>query len=146
MDAVNHQFRLAARPQGMVTREDFDYVEEPVPALADGQVLVKNLYISLDPAMRGWMNEGRSYVPPVQIGEVMRAGTVGQVVESKGSKLAVGDHVSSWLGVQEYAVCDESAAFKVDTDAAPLTTYLGALGMPGMTAYFGLLDVGAPKE
>jgi hypothetical protein len=146
MDAVNHQFRLAARPKGMVTREDFDYVEEPVPALADGQVLVKNLYISLDPAMRGWMSEGRSYIPPVQIGEVMRAGTVGQVVESKGSKLAVGDHVSSWLGVQEYAVCDESAAFKVDVEAAPLTTYLGALGMPGMTAYFGLLDIGAPKE
>jgi NADPH-dependent curcumin reductase CurA len=146
MDAVNHQFRLASRPSGMVGREHFDYVEEPVPELGDGQVLVKILYISLDPAMRGWMNEGRSYVPPVQIGEVMRAGTVGVVVESKSTKLAPGDHVSSWLGVQEYAVCEDSAVFKVDTEAAPLTTYLGALGMPGMTAYFGLLDVGAPKE
>ncbi len=146
MDAVNHQFRLAARPQGMVGREHFDYVQEPVPELADGQVLVKILYISLDPAMRGWMAEGRSYIPPVEIGEVMRAGTVGVVVESKGAKLAVGDHVSGWLGVQEYAVCDENAVFEVDTSQIPLPKYLGALGMPGMTAYFGLLEVGAPKE
>jgi NADPH-dependent curcumin reductase CurA len=146
MDAVNHQFRLAARPQGMVKREDFDYVEEPLPELADGQVLVKTDYISLDPAMRGWMAEGRSYIPPVQIGEVMRAGTVGTIVESRGQKLAAGDHVSGWLGVQEYAVCDENAVFKVDTAEIPLPKYLGALGMPGMTAYFGLLDVGAPKE
>jgi NADPH-dependent curcumin reductase len=146
MDAVNHQFRLATRPQGMVGREHFDYVEEPLPELADGQVLVKNAYISLDPAMRGWMAEGRSYIPPVQIGEVMRAGTVGEVVESKGQKLAVGDQVTGWLGVQEYAVCDENAVFKVDAGEIPLTTFLGALGMPGVTAYFGLLDVGAAKE
>jgi NADPH-dependent curcumin reductase len=146
MDAVNHQFRLAARPDGMVGPEHFDYVEEPLPELADGQVLIKTAYISLDPAMRGWMSEGRSYIPPVQIGEVMRAGTVGEVVESKGQKFAVGDHVTGWLGVQEYAVCDENAVFKVDAGEIPLTTYLGALGMPGLTAYFGLLDVGAPKE
>jgi NADPH-dependent curcumin reductase len=146
MDAVNHQFRLAARPQGMVGREHFDYVEEPVPELKDGEVLVKVLYVSLDPAMRGWMNEGRSYVPPVALGEVMRAATAGRVVESKSTKLAAGDYVSGWLGVQEYAVCDENAVFKVNTEAVPLPTYLGALGMPGMTAYFGLLEVGAPKE
>jgi NADPH-dependent curcumin reductase len=146
MDAVNHQFRLAARPDGMVGPEHFDYVEEPLPELADGQVLVKNAYISLDPAMRGWMSEGRSYIPPVQIGEVMRAGTVGEVLESKGQKLSVGDNVSGWLGVQEYAVCDENAVFKVDASQIPLTKYLGALGMPGVTAYFGLLDVGAAKE
>jgi NADPH-dependent curcumin reductase len=146
MDVVNHQFRLKARPQGLVKREDFDYVEEPVPELADGQVLVKISYVSLDPAMRGWMNEGRSYVPPVQIGEVMRAATAGQVVESKSTKLAPGDYVSGWLGVQEYAVSDENAVFKVDTSLVALPTYIGALGMPGVTAYFGLLDVGAPKE
>jgi NADPH-dependent curcumin reductase len=146
MDAVNHQFRLAARPDGMVGPEHFDYVEEPLPELTDGQVLIKTAYISLDPAMRGWMAEGRSYIPPVQIGEVMRAGTVGEVVESKGQKFAAGDHVTGWLGVQEYAVCDENAVFKVDAGEIPLTTYLGALGMPGLTAYFGLLDVGAPKE
>ncbi len=146
MEVVNHQFRLAARPVGMVGSEHFDYVEEPVPDLKDGEVLVKVLYISLDPAMRGWMNEGRSYIPPVALGEVMRAGTVGRVVESKGQKLAVGDHVSGWLGVQEYAVCEENAVFKVNTDAVALPTHLGALGMPGMTAYFGLLEVGRPKQ
>jgi NADPH-dependent curcumin reductase len=146
MDAVNRQFCLAARPDGMVGREHFDYLEQPLPEPADGQVLVRTAYISLDPAMRGWMAEGRSYIPPVQIGEVMRAGTVGEVVESKGQKFAVGDHVTGWLGVQEYAVCDENAVFKVDTGEIPLTTFLGALGMPGMTAYFGLLEVGAAKE
>jgi NADPH-dependent curcumin reductase CurA len=146
MDVLNHQFRLAARPQGLVKREDFDYVEEPLPELQDGQVVVKIDYISLDPAMRGWMAEGRSYVPPVQIGEVMRAATAGEVVESKSEKLAVGDKVSGWLGVQEYAVCDEGAVFKVDAETVPLSKYVGALGMPGMTAYFGLLEVGSPKE
>ena len=146
MEVVNHQFRLAARPVGMVGSEHFDYVEEPVPDLKDGEVLVKVLYISLDPAMRGWMNEGRSYIPPVALGEVMLAGTVGRVVRSEGTKLAVGDHVSGWLGVQEYAVCEENAVFKVNTDAVALPTHLGALGMPGMTAYFGLLEVGRPKQ
>jgi NADPH-dependent curcumin reductase CurA len=143
---INRQFRLASRPRGMVTRESFDLIEEQLPELADGEVLVKTQYISLDPAMRGWMAEGRSYVPPVEIGEVMRAGTIGKVVESKGERFAVGDHVTGWLGVQEYAVCDENAVFAVDASAAPLTTYLGALGMPGMTAYFGLLDVGQLGE
>jgi NADPH-dependent curcumin reductase CurA len=146
MDAVNHQFRLAARPQGMVGREHFDYVEEPLPTLGEGQSLVEILYISLDPAMRGWMAEGRSYIPPVEIGEVMRAGTVGRVLETKGQSFAVGDHVSGWLGVQRYAVCDDNAVFKIDTEKVALPTHLGALGMPGMTAYFGLLEVGAPKE
>ncbi len=146
MDVVNHQFRLASRPRGMVGRENFDYIEEPVPELEEGQSLVEVLYISLDPAMRGWMAEGRSYIPPVEIGEVMRAGTVGRIVETRGQKFAAGDHVSGWLGVQSHAVCDENSVFKVDVDRAPLPTYLGALGMPGMTAYFGLLDVGAPKE
>jgi NADPH-dependent curcumin reductase CurA len=130
----------------MVSRENFDLVEEPVPEPGEGELLVKNEYISLDPAMRGWMAEGRSYIPPVQIGEVMRAGTVGEVLASRGERFSPGDHVTSWLGVQEYAVCPESAVFAVDPAAAPLTTYLGALGMPGMTAYFGLLDVGEPKE
>jgi NADPH-dependent curcumin reductase CurA len=146
MDVVNHQFRLAARPEGMVGREHFDYVEEALPELQDGQVLVKINYISLDPAMRGWMAEGRSYIPPVEIGEVMRAATAGEVLESKSEDLRVGDKVSGWLGVQEYAVCDAGAVFKVDAEAVPLSNYVGALGMPGMTAYFGLLEVGAPKE
>jgi NADPH-dependent curcumin reductase len=146
MDIVNHQFRLAARPQGMVGAEHFDYVEEPIGELADGEVLVQVLYVSLDPAMRGWMNEGRSYVPPVGIGEVMRAATVGRVLDSRSDRFAAGDCVSSWLGVQQYAVVSADALLKVDTDLAPLPTHLGALGMPGMTAYFGLLDIGAPKD
>jgi NADPH-dependent curcumin reductase CurA len=146
MDAVNHQFRLAARPQGMVGAEHFSYVEEPLGEPGEGQALVEVLYISLDPAMRGWMNEGRSYVPPVQIGEVMRAATVGRVLESRSERFAVGDHVSSWLGVQRFAVVGEDALLKIDPRQAPLPTYLGALGMPGMTAYFGLLEVGQPKE
>jgi NADPH-dependent curcumin reductase CurA len=143
---VNRQFRLASRPQGMVTRENFEVVQEPVAEPGGGEVLVKTQYISLDPAMRGWMAEGRSYIPPVQIGEVMRAGMLGEVIASAGERFSVGDHVTGWLGVQEYAVCPESAVFAVDPAAAPLTTYLGALGMPGMTAYFGLLDVAEPKK
>ncbi len=146
MDVASNQFRLASRPQGMVARENFDYVQEPLPELEEGQLLVEILYISLDPAMRGWMAEGRSYIPPVEIGEVMRAGTVGRVLATRSQRFAVGDHVSGWLGVQSHAVCEESAVFKIDADAAALPTYLGVLGMPGVTAYFGLLDIGAPKE
>jgi len=142
---VNHQFRLARRPVGMVKRSDFDYTATPVSQPGEGEVLVKNLYISLDPAMRGWMNEGKSYVPPVGIGEVMRAGAVGKVIASNDANFAVGDHVVGILGVQEYAVSKGKGLTKVDPRLAPLPVYLGTLGMPGMTAYFGLLEVGKPK-
>jgi NADPH-dependent curcumin reductase CurA len=127
----------------MPDRSSWDYTEEPVPEPGDGEVVVKVLYISLDPAMRGWMNEGRSYVPPVGIGEVMRAGSIVEVTASNHPKYAVGDHVVGTFGVQSHVVSDGKGALKVDPAAAPLPTYLGALGMPGMTAYFGLLDVGA---
>ncbi len=143
---VNHQFKLARRPVGMVQRSDFEYTEAPVPEPGDGEVLVKILYLSLDPAMRGWMNEGKSYIAPVGIGEVMRAGAVGRVVTSNDPAIAVGDHVVGVLGVQEYAVAKAKQLTKVDPRRAPLPVYLGTLGMPGMTAYFGLLDVGQPKE
>lgn len=146
MERVNQQFRLAARPVGMVKREDFEFVQEPAPEPGPGQVLVEIEYISLDPAMRGWMNDARSYVPPVGIGEVMRAGAVGRVVASNADGLAEGDHVTGMLGVQRYAAVDANAVNKVDPGLAPLPTYLGALGMPGMTAYFGLLETGKPKE
>ena len=142
---VNHQFRLARRPVGMVQRSDFEYVEAPVAEPGDGEVLVKILYISLDPAMRGWMNAGKSYVPPVGIGEVMRAGAVGRVLASKDPSVAVGDHVVGILGVQEYAVAKAKQLTRVDPRLAPLPVYLGTLGMPGMTAYFGLLDVGRAR-
>lgn len=143
---TNHQFRLAARPVGEPKRSDWNYTEEPARSPNDNEVLIKVQYLSLDPAMRGWMNEGKSYVPPVQIGEVMRAGGVGQVVESKHPGFKAGDFVYGTLGIQKYATVDGKGLTKVDPQAAPLPVYLGALGMPGMTAYFGLLDVGKPKE
>jgi NADPH-dependent curcumin reductase len=142
---TNHQFKLARRPTGMAQRSDFAYTQSPVAEPRDGEVLVKVLYISLDPAMRGWMNEGKSYIPPVGIGEVMRAGAVGRVIASNDPKIAVGDHVVGSLGVQEYAVAKGNQLTKVDPRVAPLPVYLGTLGMPGMTAYFGLLEVGKPK-
>jgi hypothetical protein len=145
MDAVNHQFRLAARPVGLPKPSDWTYAEEPVREPGDGEVLVKVEYVSLDPAMRGWMNEGRSYIPPVGIGEVMRAFAAGEVIASNDPDVAVGAHVGGLLGVQEYAVASGKGVFQVDTSLAPLPVYLGALGMPGVTAYFGLLDIGQPK-
>src|SRR3954468_19225925 len=149
INETNLQFRLAARPVGMVKDSDWQQVSEPVREPADGEVVVKVLYLSLDPAMRGWMNDAKSYIRPVAIGEVMRAGGVGVVVASKSPRLAVGDHVSSGLGVQRYwigAADDKGASLhKIDARLAPLTTYLNTLGMPGMTAYFGLLESGQPK-
>jgi len=150
INETNLQFRLAARPVGMVKDSDWQQVSEPLRELADGEILIKVLYLSLDPAMRGWMNDAKSYIRPVAIGEVMRAGGIGVVAASKSPRFAVGDHVSGPLGVQRYwlgAIDDKSAALlqKVDPKLAPLTTYLNTLGMPGMTAYFGLLESGQPK-
>ena len=143
---LNHQIRLAARPIGLPKRSDWQFTEKPVPEpRRDGEVLAKVLYLSLDPAMRGWMNESKSYIAPVGIGEVMRAGGVGRVVASKHSGFAVGDYVSGLVGVQEYAALDGAQLIKIDPKVAPLPTFLNTLGMPGMTAYFGLLDVGQPK-
>jgi len=143
---TNHQFKLATRPVGNVKRSDFTYTNEPVRDPAEGEVVVKILYISLDPAMRGWMNESKaSYMPPVEIGDVMRAIAVGRVVASKNPNFAVGDHVNGLLGVQEYAYSNGQGLTKVDPKLAPLPMYLSTLGMPGLTAYFGLLDVGQPK-
>jgi len=146
---INQQFRLAARPVGMPKAGDWSLTSEPLRDIADGEILVQTVYISLDPAMRGWMNEGKSYIRPVAIGEVMRAGGIGKIIASKSSKFAVGDYVSGGTGVQNYWVGsadDKTAGFyKVDPKLAPLPKYMNALGMPGMTAYFGLLDVGQPK-
>ena len=145
MTLTNHQFRLAARPVGMPKRSDWSYTEEPVRELVEGEVLVRVLLISLDPAMRGWMNEGRSYIAPVKIGEVMRALGAGQVVASRNAGFAPGDHVTGTFGVQEYAISNGEGINKVDVSFAPLPVYLSALGMTGLTAYFGLLDMGQPK-
>ena len=142
---VNRRWSLTARPVGLPKAGDFTYATLPVPELEDGQILVRNHYISLDPAMRGWMNEGRSYIAPIGLGDVMRAGAVGEVVASRHVDYREGDYAVGMFGMQDYAACDAAGAQKVDPKLAPLPLYLGALGMPGMTAYFGLTDIGAPK-
>ena len=145
MPTVNRQFRLAARPVGVPQRSDWTFTEAPIASPADGEVLVRVLYVSLDPAMRGWMSDAKSYLPPVALGDVMRAGGVGRVEISRHPKFAVGEYVVGTFGVQEYAIANGRGMHRVDPARAPLPTYLNALGMPGMTAYFGLLDVGRPQ-
>ena len=149
MNLINHQFRLAARPVGLPKRTDWKYSEEAVADPGPGQLVIKVLYLSLDPAMRGWMNDARSYIEPVKIGDVMRAGGVGRVIASANPAFAVGDHVTGMLGVQEYATSDGKGLTKVNPEIGgkqvPLPVFISALGMPGLTAYFGLLDVGQAK-
>jgi len=147
---VNHQVRLASRPAGLPSAANWQFTEEPVSEPGEGGVLVKTLALSLDPAMRGWMNEGRSYIPPVGIGEVMRAGGVGVVLASRNPGFAVGDHVSGGAGVQEYFTVagdqiGRSGLHRIDLRLGTPTQWLNVLGMPGMTGYFGLMDVGQPK-
>jgi NADPH-dependent curcumin reductase CurA len=147
---TNHQVRLASRPVGLATRANWSFTTEPVAEPGPGGVLVKTLYLSLDPAMRGWMNEGKSYIPPVEIGAVMRAGGIGQVIASNNPAFAVGDYVNAGLDVQEYCLIPEaqiklSGMFKIDLNVGSATQWLNVLGMPGMTGYFGLMDVGQPK-
>ena len=139
----NQRIVLASRPQGWVTPENFRLEKAPLPPVADGEVLVRNLWLSLDPYMRGRMSESKSYVKGVELGEVMVGQTVGEVVESKSSSLKKGDQVLTQLGWQLYGVTKE--ATKVDASRAPLSYYLGMLGMPGLTAYFGLKELGQPR-
>ncbi len=143
MSAVNHQIRLAARPAaGLPTESDWELTTEPVPDPAEGEFVVAVSHLSIDPAMRGWMNAAASYIAPVEVGDVMRAAGVGQISASRHPEFEVGDHVYGIFGVQKYGSSDGSGVFKVDPSLAPLPTYLGALGLTGLTAYFGLLDVG----
>ncbi|MGK6308714.1 NADP-dependent oxidoreductase [Variovorax sp. DT-64] len=146
----NRQVRLAKRPEGAATRDNWQFTTEPVGEPAEGGVLVKTLSLSLDPAMRGWMNEGKSYIPPVEIGAVMRAGGVGRVIASRNPAFAVGDTVYGTLGVQEYILVPQeevkrTGLTKIDLRAGSITQWLNVLGMPGMTGYFGLMDIGQPK-
>lgn len=136
---------LASRPSGAVSPDNFRLEEVPVPELADGQVLVRNHYLSLDPYMRGRMNEGKSYATPQPLNEVMIGGTVGEVVASRNPRYAVGDKVLGMFGWQEMGVSDGSGMQKVDTGRIPLSAYLGAVGMPGVTAWYGLNRIIAPK-
>ena len=147
---INHQVRLAQRPETTATREHWNFTTEPVGEPAEGGVLVKTLSLSLDPAMRCWLNDAKSYIPPVAIGEVMRAGGIGRVIASKNPAFAVGDAVQGRLGVQEYLLLapdaiQPSGLVKVDLGLGTIGQWLNVLGMPGMTGYFGLLDIGQPK-
>jgi NADPH-dependent curcumin reductase CurA len=142
MSTMNRQVRLAARPSGLPRATDWSLTTEPVPEPAPGQFVVAVSHLSIDPAMRGWMNAGVSYVPPVEIGAVMRAGGVGRVTASEHPGFAVGDDVYGVFGVQEYAVSDGQGVVTIDTSLAGPSVFLGALGMTGLTAYFGLLDTG----
>jgi NADPH-dependent curcumin reductase len=139
---VNHQVRLAARPSGLPQPSDWSFTDEALPTPGAGEFVVEVSFLSLDPAMRGWMNAGASYIEAVEVGDVMRAGAVGRVLASEHPGFAVGDHVYGAFGVQEYALSDGNGVIKVDASLAPLPTYLGTLGMCGMTAYFGLFDTG----
>lgn len=142
---MNKQITLAARPVGLPKDSDFKLVEAPVPQPGTGEFLVQGIWLSLDPYMRGRMNEARGYADPTKIGEVMTAGVTGQIIESKHPGFAVGDYVSGQFGWQQYAVSNGAGVRKVDPSVAPLSTSLGVLGMPGLTAYFGFLEICQPK-
>jgi NADPH-dependent curcumin reductase CurA len=141
----NRMVKLARRPKGMVTREDFTIEDGAVPEPGPGEFRVKVEYVSLDPAMRGWVNDTKSYSPPVGLGEVMRAFAAGTVEKSNNPAFKSGDAVQGMFGVRRYAVSKGDFVLKVDTSLAPLQRWIGGLGMPGWTAYFGLLEVGQPK-
>ncbi len=143
---MNKQLILEKRPIGMPDAATWKLLTNPIPEPGDGQVLIENYYISLDPAMRGWLNDSKSYIPPVQLGEVMRAGSIGKVIKSNNHpKYKVGDVLTGWGGVQQYSLTNGENYYPVDTNLAPMPTYIGTLGMPGMTAYFGILEVGKIK-
>ncbi len=144
---MNKQLILKNRPVGMADADTWALETIEVPEPKEGEVLIQHHYISLDPAMRGWMNDRKSYIPPVQIGEVMRAGSIGKVIKANNHpQFKEGDCLTGWGGVQQYVVTNGNQWYKVDADLAPMTTYIGTLGMPGMTAYFGILKEGQIKE
>ncbi|MCW3029563.1 MAG: putative NADP-dependent oxidoreductase [Solirubrobacterales bacterium] len=143
---MNHQVRLAARPSGLPKHSDWELTAEPIPTPGAGELVAAVSHISVDPAMRGWMNAGASYIDPVEIGTVMRAAAVGRVLTSEHPEFQPGDHVYGTFGVQEYALSDGRGVMKIDPSLAPAPAYLGTLGLSGLTAYFGLLDVGKLTE
>ena len=141
---VNRRILLAARPVGEPKDTDFRLVEEPVPAPGPGQLLVRTLWLSLDPYMRSRMSDAKSYAAPVEIGQVMVGGAVGRIIASNHPGFAAGDIVEGRTGWQDYALSDGAGLRKVDPSLAPVSTAVGVLGMPGMTAYTGLLTIGQP--
>ena len=143
---VNRQWRLAARPVGLIKESDFEWHEEPIPTLGEGKILIRNIYLSLDPANRGWVSDVKSYVPPVAIGEVMRGITIGVVEQSHQADFQAGDIVQGILGWQDYAITDGVGLTQLPKDPSlPLTVHLALFGIIGPTAYFGLLDIGKPE-
>ena len=145
MSETNRRVLLKSRPQGPVTPGNFALDERRVQEPADGQILVRNLYMSVDPYMRGRMNDVESYIPPFELGQPLEAGVVGRVVQSRHPRFREGDHVSGMLRWEEYSTSDGKGLQKVDPALAPLSYYLGVLGMPGMTAYVGLVGIGEVK-
>ena len=143
---TNRRIVLAARPQGAPQSSDFSMISEPIPDLGEGEIISRTIYLSLDPYMRGRMNEGKSYAAPVEIGETMCGGTVSQVLKSNNPEFAKDDYILTYDGWQEYAVSDGKGARKLDPTQAPISTAVGVLGMPGMTAYMGLLEIGQPHS
>ena len=146
MDGVSREIRLVARPRGFPDEDLFEVAEAPIPDPADGQVLIRNAYFSVDPYMRPRMNDVRSYVAPFTLGEAMTGGAVGRVAASRNSRYAEGDWVLHQLGWREWALSDGAALRRLDPDAAPVSTSLGVLGMPGFTAWYGIFALGRPQE
>lgn len=142
----NKQIIFKKRPIGAPDSETWNLEINEIPELKIGEILVEHHYISLDPAMRGWMNDAKSYIPPVALNDVMRAGSIGKVIQSNNEKFAIGDCITGWGGVQQFAVTNGDNWYKVDEKLATMPMYIGTLGMPGMTAYFGITEVGKIKE
>jgi NADPH-dependent curcumin reductase CurA len=144
-ESVNRQILLKSRPEGAPSLDNFELAEAPIPEPGEGEVLMRILYLSLDPYMRGRMSAARSYAAPAALGRPMVGGTVGEIVRSRHSQYAVGDIVLGYGGWQQYALSNGAGLRTLDPKAAPVSTALGVLGMPGMTAYVGLLEIGQPK-
>ncbi|UCH21547.1 MAG: NADP-dependent oxidoreductase [Deltaproteobacteria bacterium] len=145
-EIVSREVHLKHRPLGLPRESDFELVEVKLPEIGQGEMLIRNIYMSVDPYMRGRMIDRKSYVPPFQLNRPLEGGCVGQVIESRGSKFQVGDFVLGMLGWREHYVSDGTGLLKIDPGVAPIQAYLGTVGMPGLTAYFGLLEIGKPKK
>lgn len=146
MRKTNRSFLLVSRPKGEPTKDNFKLIEEEIPKIQDGEMLIQTIYLSVDPYMRGRMRGVKTYTSPFELNEVLTGGVVGKVIESKHSQFSVGDIVEGRLGWSDYSVSNGKGIRKVDPNLAPISTALGVAGMPGLTAYFGLLDIGKPKK
>lgn len=145
-ETISHEIRLQKRPKGMISSDNFEMVTVEIPGIAEGQILVRNEYLSVDPYMRGRMGKRETYIAPFELGKPLEGGSVGQVIESRSEEFREGDYVLSEKGWREFFVSDSKGLIKIDPGTAPIQHYLGILGIPGLTAYVGLLDIGKPKK